>query len=538
MIWPPDYTQEFIRRQTLITKLKNNPEHIYGAKEYYKSNPIEFINDFCITYDPRNAGSEKPPLMPFCTFQKQNELINFIIELIDDQESGLIEKSRDMGATWVCCAVSVYLFLFRSGSAVGWGSRKEQLVDRLGDPDSIFEKIRMIIRYMPKFFLPEGFSEKEHMSYMKIMNPETGASITGEAGDNIGRGGRKLIYFKDESAHYTRPEMIEASLGDNTNVQVDISSVNGTANVFYRKRHSGIVWSSDKKIPKGKNRVLVMDWRDHPLKTQEWYDTRKEKQESEGLGHIFSQEVDRDYSSSIIGVVIPAKWVRASIDAHKVLGFEPEGSIVAGLDVADEGTDSNAITITHGNIPIHLDFWPEGNTTQTAVRAVGICKEHNVESLQYDCIGVGAGVKGEIHRQKEVGDFPEALEVVAWDASAAPLKPDETVDEHDEDGKTNKDFYENLKAQGWWQARLRFEKTYKMIEGIRDYPLDELISIPSNLPHRHQLENELSQPTIVTSKRGKLMINKKPEGSSSPNLADSFIQSTWPCELKKSVFFA
>ena len=28
---------------------------------------------------------------------------------------------------------------------------------------------------------------------------------------SIGRGGRKLIYFKDESAHYEHPEMIEAA---------------------------------------------------------------------------------------------------------------------------------------------------------------------------------------------------------------------------------------------------------------------------------------------------------------------------------------
>jgi len=538
MTWEPDYTNEFIRRQSMLNKLKNNPIHIFGAKEYYKTNPIEFINDWCITYDPRNAGSEIPPLMPFCTFKRQEDLINFFEDLIRDQESGLIEKSRDMGATWVCCAYSVWLFLFKAGSAVGWGSRKEQLVDRLGDPDSIFEKMRMIIRYLPKFFLPEGFNEKEHMSYMKIMNPETGASITGEAGDNIGRGGRKLIYFKDESAHYMRPEMIEASLGDNTNVQVDISSVNGTANVFYRKRHSGVIWEPGKQIKKGKNRILIMDWRDHPLKTQEWYDTRKEKQEAEGLGHIFAQEVDRDYSASITGVVIPAKWVRAAIDAHKILGFEAEGSIVAGLDVADEGIDSNAITILKGNIPIYLDFWPEGDTTQTAEKAVQICISEKVGNLQYDCIGVGAGVKGEINRQKRDESFPVNLEVIAWDAGSSPLMPDEKVNPDDEDGMINKDFYENLKAQAWWQARLKFEKTYKMINGIRKYPVDELISIPSDLPHRHQLENELSQPTLKQSKRGKLMIDKKPEGSSSPNLADSFIQAQWPVEIKKSFFYA
>jgi len=104
-----------------------------------------------------------------------------------------------MGATWICCAFSVWLYLFHPGSAVGWGSRKEQLVDKLGDPDSIFEKNRILLQYTPFWFLPRGFNDQKHMSYMKIINPETRSSVTGEAGDNIGRGGRKLIYFKDEA---------------------------------------------------------------------------------------------------------------------------------------------------------------------------------------------------------------------------------------------------------------------------------------------------------------------------------------------------
>lgn len=537
-MWPPNYSNIFAERSERIEKIRKDPGLIRCAFEYYKQNRCaEFVNDWCVTYNPRNAGTKTPTLMPFCTFPRQDDLINFILGCINDQESGLIEKSRDMGATWVCAGISAYMWLFHEGAAVGWGSRKEQLVDRIGDPDSIFEKIRMIIRYLPSFFYPNGFNEKEHMTYMKVVNPESGASITGESGDNIGRGGRKLIYFKDESAHYLRPELIEAALGDNTNTQIDISSVNGTANVFYKRRQSGVVWEPDTKISKGKTRIFIMDWRDHPHKTQEWYDTRKEKQESEGLGHVFAQEVDRDYSSSIVGVVIPAKWVRASIDAHIKLGFEASGPVIAGLDIADEGTDHNALSARKGCIPLCLESWPEGDTTQTAEKAIKICQEINAENLQYDCIGVGAGVKGEINRQKREGTLPGGIEVVAWDASGTVLNPDQPVDPEDPKGKINKDFYENLKAQAWWEVRGRFERTYKMVNGIRNYPLDELISIPSNLAGRHKLETELSQPTIKTSKNGKLMIDKKPDGAKSPNIADSFIECFWPVEIKKSFFF-
>src|SRR6202035_2707667 len=99
----------------------------------------------------------------------------------------------------VCAAISVHIWLFLSGSAIGWGSRKQELVDKLGVPDSIFEKMRILIRNLPEDFYPKGFDPDAHMSFMRIMNPETGSSISGDVGDGIGRGARKLIFFKDEA---------------------------------------------------------------------------------------------------------------------------------------------------------------------------------------------------------------------------------------------------------------------------------------------------------------------------------------------------
>ncbi len=40
---------------------------------------------------------------------------------------------------------------------------------------------------MPDWLKPKGFVEKVHDNYMRIINPDNGATITGEAGDNIGR---------------------------------------------------------------------------------------------------------------------------------------------------------------------------------------------------------------------------------------------------------------------------------------------------------------------------------------------------------------
>ena len=530
--WPPDYTDVFAFRQKQVLLFRKNPELLLGAKEYYRKNPTEFINHWCDTYDPRNAGKGgKMTRMPLCLFDKQNELVEFLSSMIEESENGLIEKTRDMGATWVCCAFSVWLWLFYSGSSVGWGSRKEQLVDKLGDPDSIFEKMRMIVTGLPPEFIPKGLNPKEHLTFMKMINPENGSTITGEGGDNIGRGGRKLIYFKDESAHYERAEKIEAALADNTNVQIDISSVNGLGNVFHRKRESGVEWARGNTAKSATN-VFIMNWSDHPYKTKEWYNARKKKAEANGLLHLFAQEVDRSYSAAIQGTIIPSEWVTAAIDAHIELDFDGSGSWVSALDVADGGGDKNAFAARKGVILKDLQEWYERDTGVSARKVADLCSSKGSIFVQYDCIGVGAGVKAESNRLLDEGYMPKDVVFVAWDAGASPQNKEKPVIKGDKESPLNGDFYTNLKAQGWWELRRRFEKTYKAIHNFENYLEDELISISSDLPFLRSLQKELSQPTAGKNSRMKLLVNKTPDGTMSPNLADAVMMAYWPITSK------
>jgi hypothetical protein len=50
-------------------------------------------------------------------------------------------------------------------------------------------------------------------------------------------------------------------------------------------------------VAKNITNVFVMDWSDHPLKTQDWYDGRRAYAERNGALREFAQEVDRDYSA-------------------------------------------------------------------------------------------------------------------------------------------------------------------------------------------------------------------------------------------------
>jgi len=315
---------------------------------------------------------------------------------------------------------------------------------------------------------------------MKITCAEGGASITGESGDDIGRGARTLIYFKDESAHYEHPESIEAALGDTTRVQIDISSVNGLGNVFHRKREGGVEWEPGKPAIRGKTNVFIMDWRDHPDKRQDWYDERKAKATEEGLLHIFAQEIDRNYSASVEGVVIPAEWVRSAIDAHERLGFgdETKRACYAGLDVADGGGDRNAMAIREGVTLRSVEQWGERDTGITTRRALDAASVYGRKGrrikIQYDSVGVGAGVKAESNRLQDDGLMPKFVGLVSWNAGAAVLHPDRRVIPEDGQSPLNKDFYRNLKAQAWWNLRLRFERTHRAVTQGVVFDRDEL----------------------------------------------------------------
>jgi phage terminase large subunit len=78
--------------------------------------------------------------------------------------------------------------------------------------------------------------------------------------------------------------------------------------------------------------------------------------------------------------------------------------------------------------------------------------------------------------------------------------------------------------------RRRFEKTHRAVtEGVK-FSHDELISLPSTLPLLRTLQKELSQPTMGKNSRMQLIVDKQPEGTRSPNLADAVVMAYWPVD--------
>lgn len=506
----PDYLPIIKARAERLERLRNDPIMLRDVKQFYKENIPQFITDWGMTFDPRNVERKLPAVTPFILFERQREWCEWVIQNWHDQAPGITEKSRDMGISWLAVALASSLCLFYEGMAIGFGSRKEEYVDKIGAPKSLFYKARMFIRYLPVEFRA-GWQPK-HAPHMRIEFPSTGSIIAGEAGDNIGRGDRAGIYFVDESAHLEHPESVDAALSNTTNCRQDMSSVNGMANPFAQRAHDGTT------------RKFTFHWRSDPRKDDEWY--AKKCRELDAI--VVAQEIDINYAASVEGVVIPNAWVQAAVDAHVKLGIKPTGVRKGALDIADEGKDKNAFCERHGILVRSVQSWTgKGSDIFTSVeKAFQLCDEMGLYEFDYDADGVGADGKGaaRIINAKRKERMQRVLRVMAFRGSSGVKDPERQMVE----GRTNEDFFENFKAQAWWALRQRFMLTYRAVVEGMPYKPDDIISISSAFTERARLCIELSQPTYALNKAGKVVVDKQPEGVPSPNLADAVMMAFAP----------
>ena len=520
-------------RHRKLAELMEDPSMI---EKLYANDPIKFICHWCDTYEPRNAGKGLPTRMPLLLFRRQEALVQFYHACLVNDGNGLVEKSRDMGATWCGVGYSIWLWRFVPGTSVGWGSANSDKLDRLGDANSIFEKVRLCIRGLPVIFRPKKFKD-ENLMFKRVVNADTGSAIVGEIGDQIGRGGRTRIYFVDEAAWLERPDAVEAALSENTRVRIDISSVSPPGTLFHRTRQTGVEWSPGKPILKDRANVFLLDWRDHPEKNEQWLANRKHHFESRGLGHVFAREIERNYAATTEVAIIRPEWVEAAFDAHKKLGITLEpGKRTAGFDIADEGGGSNACVVRDGQLVKAVKDWHSRDTAISTRAALEMVKPFVPIEMHYDCVGMGAGVRSEVNRLKDDDLMPEGVIIVPWHPQHMLIDPHEKLFPDDVKSMTNFQFFSNFKAQAWWNTRTLLFNTWRMVTQGEIFLPDQIVSIDcANVDKsmQHKLRDELSQVIATThSAKMKWTIVKAPANTYSPNLADAFVMAFWPAPLE------
>lgn len=511
----PNYSQVFQERVNVLNWIRADPDiRVPNMRRFYRDNIANFIDDWGTTFDPRNAEIGLPTIVPFRVFDKQREFIDWIIWHWKNRKSGTAEKSREVGVSWLSVATGSSLCLHYDGVVMGYGSRKAEYVDLADGPKSLFYKARMFIRNLPPEFRP-GWIEQKHSSYMRISFPATLSYMAGESGDGIGRGDRASIYFVDEEAFLERPLLAKASLSMTTNCCIGISSANGTDNPQYE----------DRQRRNGTPHLFTFHWRDDPRKDEAWYQAKCEELDNE---IIIAQELDINYTASREGIVIPSKWVQAAIDAHIKLGIQVTGERTGAFDVADEGKDKCAFIGGRGILVDVAEEWSgvSSDLFKSTQKAFGFCDDNYITKMRYDADGLGANVRGDarvINETRPQRNLPQ-IEVTSFRGSGGVFRPEA----EDVKGRKNEDYFMNFKAQSWNALRQRFHKTYRAVVENADFNPDDLISLDSGLKNLNKLCAELSQPTWGPNTIGKMVVDKAPDDTKSPNLGDGVMMKFSP----------
>jgi phage terminase large subunit len=162
----PDYNSAIAQRMERLKRIR--AQGLWPAlKVYYADHPIEFMNHWAMSFDPRNPEVGLPAVTPFLPFAKQQEWVLWVLDLWRGQQSGVSEKSRESGMSWLMIWFSIWLCMFHRGIVVGVGSRKEEYVDLRGAMKSLFEKARFALSHLPPELL-DGFDPAKHAPHMRI----------------------------------------------------------------------------------------------------------------------------------------------------------------------------------------------------------------------------------------------------------------------------------------------------------------------------------------------------------------------------------
>ena len=322
------YYEEKVRKYLTLRKelipLPTLPESVIDKAR----NDFDFFaSTFLYTYDPRKPNPDEK-VVPFILYPFQESASQTIIEHITKKRDLLIEKSRDMGATWLILGIYLWGFLFHKWH-LKVGSRKDEAVDKYGDMDTLFERLRFMIRNLPAELRP--FDERVHFREKLIRHPDGENAIVGEATTkSFSRSGRYTSILLDEFA-FVEPEDSEAiwqACGDSTPCRIALSTppmhMRGK---FVNLRMSGAI------------DILTLHWTLHPFKDEEWYQNEKARRSKKEI----AIELDIDYTSSSDDRLISLSEIKQGM--MRVTDTDPATQRIISVDLARFGEDETVIKV-------------------------------------------------------------------------------------------------------------------------------------------------------------------------------------------------
>lgn len=351
------------------------------------ANPLFWFDYFAWTYDPRRPSGQE--WIPFILYDFQRKFILDLWDAIKKTEGTwesaniIVEKSRDMGISWLIVCFFLWHWMFHNGSFL-IGSRKAEEIDKRGDFDTPFQKLRRELELQPYWLMPARFNWKTDDKVMLLINPQ-GGEIAGEASvPHWGRGGRKKVAWLDELPTWEHGQQAWGSCGATTQVRLGVGTPNGTDDILYELR-SG---------KREKVDLYTFHWKQHPVKgagayidkdgilTSHWHGLQRVKYSEEDL----AAEVDIKYERSARGVIYKRYIPEGASDvAHGIenILLPSAGHMTVALDPGICFAVLWGLNDPFGRIIICREFISDNATTAEVASAI--------EQINYDLKAEYAG---------------------------------------------------------------------------------------------------------------------------------------------------
>ncbi|MGI5223517.1 hypothetical protein [Actinoallomurus sp. CA-142502] len=179
--------------------------------------------------------------------------------------------------------------------------------------------------------------------------------------------------------------------------------------------------------------------------------------------------------------LISPRW----IEAAQARALDPGPHSVLSVDVARFGSDRTILALARGPVVRIVGDHAKLRTTETTGHVIATKREHDVDELRVDGVGVGAGVVDEL--------LGVGHDVVDMQSGAAAI---------------NSEKFANARAEWWWGLRQRFEA------GDIDIAADD-----------DELAAQLGTVKFKYTARGQVLIESKDDmrkrGLPSPDRADA-----------------
>ena len=259
-------------RMKLLDRAENDEGYQKDLLAACAESKLYWVNAFGMTFrqwDVMPDGSRMPaanPDLPMITWPIQDELFAAFDNCLATGTDILIDKSRDMGASWCCVFDMHHLMLFYDKAMLLEMSRNEEYVDKTGNMKALFQKHDYINENLPPWMRPpDCFLGQKNRTHMHWENPITGSVLDGESTTkHAGRGDRRLKCLLDEFGAVQNGSQMRSASRDAALVR----TINSTA-------VAGSEYNIWKKS--GQIKVFVMPWHEHPEKGAGRYIEEKDK---------------------------------------------------------------------------------------------------------------------------------------------------------------------------------------------------------------------------------------------------------------------